>query len=765
MDRVNRSFFIVAMMIAIPVALGMTSLSTGDTPQVDQAIALDTQDSGAIQQVAGKEVSTRKTRPGLLQVLAGSREEGDRDHRHENMTQKPSRGLLNAVLNGNRNSGNRSQASNRSQSNNRSNTSRSSSNRPSSNGPPANQSSSGRGVWDGVPYHQVNSSRPQTGDQPLTDSGSRVSSGPVSSGPTRVIRGGSARSIPATPASSRRPGNGPTLAPTPAPPLAVPTPPADLEPLPTPAPSLSRQSSSRRSNRRELQPLDPSEIAAASKITPKSESSDNGLIPRVPRKQVAPSTQPETSVAQNTGNPGAGNPSAANPGASSRRTASNTPAPAATPPQGQIAATSPTRATSPTPAAGPTPAPSMTVPTRAADVQPRVASSQPAITTSQPVAPLQPSAAPNQPSTALTTIAPPPATELTEPSRSSGTIPTLPAGRSNTSPVPTPASQPATIIAGVPTQPYASSTPSLSVPSISASHRSGPPSEAFQPTEPQFQPTATPVGSGVVQKGDVASFRSQPTMPTNQPSVESYTVPQGANANEAQGRMTTFGQPVANAESPRINSSTPSNTTPALPMPAGQPNAGDNFTRSEYDGRNQMRDSRGTDNVSAATTSELPGIRVLTYGPGTMMLRQTSQYEIRVENRGSIDATGVMVRATVPKWAELRSRNATRGGIENDKEGSTEHLVWRIDHLPAGASEQMFVRLTASKSGTFNLDVDWTLIPQKSITQVQVHEPKLDLTIEGPDEVVFGKSQTYKVRVLNPGDGTAPNVVFTRSEE
>lgn len=177
-----------------------------------------------------------------------------------------------------------------------------------------------------------------------------------------------------------------------------------------------------------------------------------------------------------------------------------------------------------------------------------------------------------------------------------------------------------------------------------------------------------------------------------------------------------------------------------------------------------MRENGGaTGPTNATTTSELPGIRVLTYGPETMMLRQTGQYEIRVENRGSIDATGVMVRATVPQWAELRSRNSSRGSIENEKQGSVEHLVWQIDQLPAGSSEQMFIRLTASKSGTFNLDVDWTLIPQKSITQIKVHEPKLKLTIEGPDEVVYGKSQTYKVRVLNPGDGTAPNVVFTLS--
>jgi hypothetical protein len=196
--------------------------------------------------------------------------------------------------------------------------------------------------------------------------------------------------------------------------------------------------------------------------------------------------------------------------------------------------------------------------------------------------------------------------------------------------------------------------------------------------------------------------------------------------------------------------------------------AADNFAASKYESRNRMRDSAGNVqggivSAGASATSELPGIRVVTRGPSSIMIRQTSQYEIRVENRGSIDASGVLVRAAVPDWADLRGQNATRGDIDTLVQGSTERLVWTIDHLPAGASEKMSLRLTAARSGTYDLDVDWTLLPQKSVAKVHVHEPRLDLTIEGPDEVIYGQSQTYKVRVLNPGDGTAPNVVFTLS--
>ena len=122
-----------------------------------------------------------------------------------------------------------------------------------------------------------------------------------------------------------------------------------------------------------------------------------------------------------------------------------------------------------------------------------------------------------------------------------------------------------------------------------------------------------------------------------------------------------------------------------------------------------------------------------------------------------------MIRAVVPDWADIKGQTATRGDIDSQGLKEGERLVWTVDSLPAGKTEKLFLRLQARQSGTHRLDVDWTLTPQTSVAEVHVREPLLDLLIEGPEEVVYGESQTYKVRVLNPGDGLAPNVVFTLS--
>lgn len=163
--------------------------------------------------------------------------------------------------------------------------------------------------------------------------------------------------------------------------------------------------------------------------------------------------------------------------------------------------------------------------------------------------------------------------------------------------------------------------------------------------------------------------------------------------------------------------------------------------------------------------SELPGVRVVTEGPSEIMIRELTQYEVRVENRGSFDATGIVVHSSLPSWAEVQGHNASIGAIKNVDKSSQAQLQWTIDRLPAGVVERMFVRVKAIKAGTFDVATDWSLMPQKHVAKITVREPKLAIVIDGPDEIVYGKSEKYSVRVLNPGDGDASNVVFTLSPQ
>ena len=164
-------------------------------------------------------------------------------------------------------------------------------------------------------------------------------------------------------------------------------------------------------------------------------------------------------------------------------------------------------------------------------------------------------------------------------------------------------------------------------------------------------------------------------------------------------------------------------------------------------------------------SSESPGVRVITEGPSEIMIRELTQYEVRVENRGSFDANGIIVRSSLPPWAEVQGNNASIGTVKTVDQSGQAQLQWTINKLPAGVVERLFIRVKAVKAGAFDVTTDWTIMPQKYVASVTVREPKLSVVIDGPDEIVFGRSEKYRVRVMNPGDGDASNVVFTLSPD
>jgi archaellum component FlaG (FlaF/FlaG flagellin family) len=202
-------------------------------------------------------------------------------------------------------------------------------------------------------------------------------------------------------------------------------------------------------------------------------------------------------------------------------------------------------------------------------------------------------------------------------------------------------------------------------------------------------------------------------------------------------------------------------TQPAITPIQSRPQAGatTNGAARESGSRSVTKSIPAAGKVVAA--SEIPGIRVITEGPSEILIRELTQYEVRVENRGSIDATGVIVRTELPDWAEVNGHNASVGEITPADAESDGQVEWIIESLPAGVVERLFIRIKAAKSGSFDVATNWTSLPQTHSARVTVREPKLSVEIEGPDEIIYGKSQMYRVRVMNPGDGLASNVIFT----
>jgi hypothetical protein len=287
-----------------------------------------------------------------------------------------------------------------------------------------------------------------------------------------------------------------------------------------------------------------------------------------------------------------------------------------------------------------------------------------------------------------------------------------------------------------------------------------------------LQESWSAVGSGV-----------QPSVPTAPPTVRSpATVDQPstpvqptvnapiAAAPNAPAPAASIPAPATNAPASKVPTpaigAVVADATPTGPSPASERALREQLIVRDPAGRELSPVARKPESSGKQlASSELPGVRVVTEGPSEIMIRELTQYEVRVENRGSFDATGIVVHSSLPAWAEVQGHNASIGAIKTvDKSGQAQ-LQWTIDRLPAGVVERMFVRVKAVKAGTFDVATDWSLMPQKHVAKITVREPKLAIVIDGPDEIVYGKSEKYRVRVMNPGDGDASNVVFTLSPQ
>ena len=127
------------------------------------------------------------------------------------------------------------------------------------------------------------------------------------------------------------------------------------------------------------------------------------------------------------------------------------------------------------------------------------------------------------------------------------------------------------------------------------------------------------------------------------------------------------------------------------------------------------------------------------------------------------DAPGAAIQVKLPTWIQIENLVPSRGEIVRENSATERQILWVVEGLPGQSTEKIALQLVAEEAKPFDIDVEWAVIPQSNKARVTVREAKLQLVIDGPDEVVYGQSATYTVRVKNPGTGIAENVMFTLS--
>ena len=87
-------------------------------------------------------------------------------------------------------------------------------------------------------------------------------------------------------------------------------------------------------------------------------------------------------------------------------------------------------------------------------------------------------------------------------------------------------------------------------------------------------------------------------------------------------------------------------------------------------------------------------------------------------------------------------------------------LQWLVGILGAGETATWRVKLAPEKNRPFAMDIKWTIQPQTIVNPIEVIQPDIQLSLDGPEVMTYGDTKIVEVRVSNTGNGDAEDVVL-----
>lgn len=234
-----------------------------------------------------------------------------------------------------------------------------------------------------------------------------------------------------------------------------------------------------------------------------------------------------------------------------------------------------------------------------------------------------------------------------------------------------------------------------------------------------------------------------PTDEDDEPRIVGEALP-GANLPEP--RMATPTPRYASESSPKE-----SLATEDAPTPAKQP------ARSTPKVATNARAKVASPQV--LFTQQSPILNVKTMGPERIDVGREATFRVTMENLGGAPADELIVAIDFPQWADLLGAEVSTGATTSEVAvDGTRLFRWKIGRLGAKDVQTVVLHVVARQSQPLNLAVNWQHAPVATATSIHVLQPELKLNLDGPEEVLFGKKQLYRLELENAGTGDARSV-------
>lgn len=163
----------------------------------------------------------------------------------------------------------------------------------------------------------------------------------------------------------------------------------------------------------------------------------------------------------------------------------------------------------------------------------------------------------------------------------------------------------------------------------------------------------------------------------------------------------------------------------------------------------QLQTAEGqTDRKEATVTIAQPGLDVSIDAPATGVVGVPVTFKVRVTNPGSGALGPVALSASFD------------AGLEHDQKVQALNSAIK-EGLPPGGLGEITLILTPKLPGRHTLTVKASsgALDKQAAHTITVQQPKLTLSVEGPQRRFVGRPAEYKIRVANPGDVAVGGIV------
>jgi len=151
-------------------------------------------------------------------------------------------------------------------------------------------------------------------------------------------------------------------------------------------------------------------------------------------------------------------------------------------------------------------------------------------------------------------------------------------------------------------------------------------------------------------------------------------------------------------------------------------------------------------------------------GPTAMLVGKEETYMFVATNNTPVTVGDVVLNITLPRWTQNTQTPELSAGSTKQLSlpGNEEYCIfqWHVGQIVPGKPETLKLYLKTLEKRPFEIKYDYEVRQTAPITKIDVQQPVINMEFHGPDEVLWGSEENYRLKIRNIGNGDANDLML-----